>query len=69
MIVISGILVSDKKDDNEFRFVGLFLVRDFLVMIVWYVHDKYVQREHQLLVNYPIIGRLRYLFEEVREPF
>jgi hypothetical protein len=41
----------------------------FLVMIAWYVHDKYVQREHQLLVNYPIIGRLRYLFEEVREPF
>ena len=41
----------------------------FIVIIAWYVHDKYVQREHQLLVNYPIIGRLRYFFEEVREPF
>ena len=40
-----------------------------IVFIAWYIHDKYVQREHQLLVNYPIIGRLRYLFEEVREPF
>ncbi len=40
-----------------------------VIIVAWYVHDKYVQREHQLLVNYPIIGRLRYLFEEVREPF
>ena len=41
----------------------------FVVIIAWYIYDKYVQREHQLLVNYPIIGRLRYFFEEVREPF
>ena len=41
----------------------------FIVIIAWYIYDKYVQREHQLLVNYPIIGRLRYFFEEVREPF
>ena len=40
-----------------------------LIMGVWFIHDKYVQRKHQLLVNYPIIGRLRYLFEELREPF
>jgi glutamate synthase domain-containing protein 2 len=46
-----------------------FLIGFVVVMIAWYIHDKYVQREHQLLVNYPIIGRLRYLFEEVREPF
>jgi len=40
-----------------------------LILIGWFVYDKYVQRRHQLLVNYPIIGRLRYLFEEFREPF
>lgn len=40
-----------------------------LIMIAWYVHDKYVQRDHQLLVNYPIIGRLRFVLEELREPF
>lgn len=40
-----------------------------VAIIAWYIYDKYVQREHQLLVNYPIIGRLRYLLEEVREPF
>ncbi len=41
----------------------------FIIILAWYVHDKYVQRDHQLLVNYPIIGRLRYVFEEAREPF
>ena len=40
-----------------------------IVIIAWYIHDKYVQRKHQLLVNYPIIGRLRYVLEEAREPF
>ena len=40
-----------------------------IIFVAWYIHDKYVQREHQLLVNYPIIGRLRFLLEEVREPF
>ncbi len=38
-------------------------------IFVWYVHDKYVQRKHQILVNYPIIGRLRFVFQEFREPF
>ena len=41
----------------------------FIIIFAWYVHDKYVQRDHQLLVNYPIIGRLRYVLEEAREPF
>ncbi len=46
------------------------IVLVFLIIITaWYVHDKYVQRDHQLLVNYPIIGRLRYVLEEAREPF
>ena len=37
-----------------------------IIIVAWYVHDKYVQRDHQLLVNYPIIGRLRYVLEEAR---
>ena len=40
-----------------------------LVIFSWYIHDKYVQRKHQILVNYPIIGRLRFVFQEFREPF
>jgi len=45
------------------------LIFFIVVVFLWYVYDKYVQREYQILVNYPIIGRLRYLFQEVREPF
>jgi len=33
-----------------------------------YIYDRFVQRKHQLLINYPIIGRFRYLFEALREP-
>jgi glutamate synthase domain-containing protein 2 len=40
-----------------------------LLLINQYIYDKYVQRKHQLLINYPILGRMRYLFEALREPF
>ncbi len=53
----------------ELSLWDVFWIVFVVVMVAWYIHDKYVQREHQLLVNYPIIGRLRYLFEEVSEPF
>ena len=33
-----------------------------------YIHDKYIQRRHSLLINYPIIGRGRYLLEALRAP-
>jgi len=33
-----------------------------------YIYDRFIQREHQLLINYPVIGRFRYLFEILREP-
>ncbi len=33
-----------------------------------YIYDRFVQRKHQLLINYPIIGRMRYLFEALRDP-
>ena len=54
---------------ESFTFWEEFWIVFVVFMIAWFVYDKYVQREHQLLVNYPIIGRLRYLLEEVREPF
>ncbi|MGI6723272.1 MAG: glutamate synthase-related protein [Arcobacteraceae bacterium] len=40
----------------------------FLVLFFWFIYDKYIQRKHQLLKAYPIIGRFRYFFEELREP-
>ncbi len=55
--------------DQLFLYIEFFVLIFFIIILAWYVHDKYVQRDHQLLVNYPIIGRLRYLLEELREPF
>lgn len=45
---------------------GFWIIPVFLIIL--FVHDRYVQRTHQLLVHYPIIGRMRYLFEALREP-
>ena len=41
----------------------------FITIIVVAFYDRFIQRKHQLLINYPFIGRFRYLFEAVREPF
>lgn len=48
-----------------FEFLILALI---VISVMLYVYDKYVQRKHALLVNYPVIGRFRYLFEALREP-
>jgi glutamate synthase domain-containing protein 2 len=37
--------------------------------ILLFIYDKFVQRKHQLLINYPVIGRMRYFLEAIREPF
>ena len=50
------------------NFTELFLVLLFIGLIFLFIYDRYVQRKHQLLINYPIIGRFRYLFEALREP-
>jgi len=45
-----------------------FFIILLIFILFFYIHDKYIQRKHQLLINYPIIGRMRYLFEALREP-
>jgi glutamate synthase domain-containing protein 2 len=40
----------------------------FLCIVLLFIYDRYIQRKHSLLVNYPVIGRFRYLFEALREP-
>jgi len=45
-----------------------FFIILLIFILFFYIHDKYTQRKHQLLINYPIIGRMRYLFEALREP-
>jgi len=51
-----------------FNFFEFILLIFFIALFMLFVYDKYVQREHALLINYPIIGRFRYLFEALREP-
>jgi glutamate synthase domain-containing protein 2 len=37
-------------------------------MVSLFIYDRFVQRKNQLLINYPLIGRLRYLFYLLRNP-
>jgi len=39
------------------------------LLINQYIYDRYVQRNSSLLVNYPVIARMRYFLEAIREPF
>jgi glutamate synthase domain-containing protein 2 len=49
-------------------FTEIILSLIFLGLIALFIYDRYIQREHQLIINYPVIGRFRYLFEAAREP-
>ncbi len=48
-----------------FKLIFAFIV---IALVILFIYDRYIQRRHQLLINYPIIGRFRYLFEALREP-
>ena len=39
-----------------------------LVLIGMFIYDRFIQRKNQLLINYPLIGRMRYLFYALRGP-
>ena len=59
---------------GEYNFpILMFLLQSILVVfvvmsIILFIYDKYIQRENQLLINYPLIGRLRYVFYALRDP-
>ena len=46
----------------------LFFLILVAVMLSIVIYDRYIQRQNQLLVNYPLIGRMRYLFYLLRSP-
>lgn len=56
-------LFIELEKEHWFIALGIFFIAN------WYIYDRFVQRKHQLLINYPIIGRMRYVFEILREPF
>ena len=50
------------------EFVEYFAALIIAAIIALYIYDRFVQRQHALLINYPIVGRFRYFFEALREP-
>ena len=39
-----------------------------LILLAIFIYDRFVQRKNQLLINYPLIGRMRYIFYFIRDP-
>lgn len=39
-----------------------------VISIILFIYDKFIQRQDQLLIDYPLIGRMRYLFYLLRDP-
>ncbi len=58
---------SDFNLDWAFLF-KLFAYTIVVLMLSVAFYDRYIQRNNQLLINYPLIGRLRYLFYMLRNP-
>ena len=50
-----------------FLLKAIFVLFLFISFVLFF-YDRYIQRENQLLINYPLIGRLRYLFYALRDP-
>jgi len=50
------------------NFFEFFIVAALLGLFALFIYDRYIQRKHSLLINYPVIGRGRYLLEMLREP-
>ncbi|MDQ7084610.1 MAG: FMN-binding glutamate synthase family protein [Sulfurovum sp.] len=41
---------------------------DCFDVIAMFIYDRFIQRKNQLLINYPVVGRMRYLFYMLRGP-
>lgn len=49
-------------------FFEFFVIAGLIGLLFLFVYDRFIQRKHSLLINYPVIGRGRYLLELLREP-
>ena len=54
--------------EDFLHFIEFFLLAAVIAVVMLFIYDKYIQRKHALLINYPVIGRMRYVFEALREP-
>ncbi|PHS39186.1 MAG: FMN-binding glutamate synthase family protein [Sulfurovum sp.] len=46
----------------------LLIIVLLVVLISIAIYDRFIQRKNQLLINYPLVGRMRYLFYLLRNP-
>ena len=54
--------------ENWDLFFQVIAIVIFIMMFMIYVYDRFVQRENQLLINFPLVGRMRYFFHLLRDP-
>ncbi len=68
----SGELVQRYSASFFFADWGLFVkfltILTVLILFSIYIYDRFIQRKNQLLINYPLIGRIRYIFYFFRNP-
>ena len=49
-------------------FIKMLLIVLLILALLTAIYDRYIQRHNQILINFPLIGRMRYLFHLLREP-
>ncbi len=63
---------TSKLQTYEFPILIFLIKATFMVLVILavfiFLYDRYIQRSDQLLINFPLIGRLRYLFYLLRDP-
>ena len=60
---------SHKLFSHEWSlFFKIIAIIVLFLMIATFIYDRFVQRNNQLLINYPLIGRMRYFFHLLRDP-
>ena len=49
--------------------LGVLLALAFAVLVIYFYLKDITQKKHSILRNYPLVGRLRYFFEQLGEYF
>lgn len=68
------VLVNFASNFSNYNFPILsFLIKAIAIVllslaILTLIYDKFIQRHNQLLINFPLIGRMRYFFYLLRDP-
>ncbi len=50
---------------NFFKIIAIIIL---FILVNIFIYDRFIQRKNQVLINYPLIGRMRYFFYLLRDP-